>query len=279
MQWFRMYTEARNDAKLRSLTDGQFRVWFNLLCFAAEQPEERGAIIGYDLDLLAVEVAGGDTELLTETLERLERLRILDRGDDSVGFRAFADRQYDKPSDAPESARERKRRQRERDAKRDMPVTTNDVTPMSRDVTPCHALDTEAEADTDSDTEAEAEEAREALPAAVRETAEVLNAAPWITDAVTEIARSTSRAFSLVPAFHQPDGPLEAEKFVRYHTGKPPKDWYRAYLNWLKNAARFTAEATNHGRASPRREMTAADYAAFADGPIIDGYTRHADTD
>ena len=34
--WFRMYSEARVDAKLRSLSADEFRVWFNLLCLASE---------------------------------------------------------------------------------------------------------------------------------------------------------------------------------------------------------------------------------------------------
>ena len=41
--WFRMYTESRNDSKLATLTDGEFRVWHKLLCYSAEN-EPRGVI-------------------------------------------------------------------------------------------------------------------------------------------------------------------------------------------------------------------------------------------
>lgn len=139
MDWFRMYSEARNDAKLRALTDAQHRTWFNLLCFAAEQQEGRGSVAGYDLELLAVEVAGGDVGLLTETLERLQRLRIITvDGEGTITFINFDKRNYNKPSDTPEETRERKRRQRDRER-------------MSRDVTPGHAIDTDKQTDTQTD--------------------------------------------------------------------------------------------------------------------------------
>ena len=135
MRWFKLYTEAKNDAKLRSLTDSQHRVWFNLMCFAAEQEEERGSVIGYDEDLLSVEVAGGDTDLLKATIDKLQRLRIITIKDDGLTFINFIKRQYDKPSDYPEAVRERVSRHREKK--------------RNADVTPCNA--TEEEVDTDTD--------------------------------------------------------------------------------------------------------------------------------
>ena len=85
MKWFRLYSEARNDAKLRSLTDAQHRVWFNLLCYASEM-EERGCISAIDRELLAVECAGADTDLLNETIEKLTRLRIITAEMDYIRF-------------------------------------------------------------------------------------------------------------------------------------------------------------------------------------------------
>ena len=76
MLWFKLYAEARTDAKLRSLTDAQFRVWFNLLCYATEQ-ETPGTIEAEDDTLLALEIAGGDVDLMNATLQRLEALRIV----------------------------------------------------------------------------------------------------------------------------------------------------------------------------------------------------------
>lgn len=128
MRWFRLYSEARNDAKLRYLSDAEFRIWFNLLCLANEQ-KDRG-VISMSHKLLAIEVSGGDEELLTATLEKLTELSIIAEYDDGLEFINFKKRQYDKPSDMPEATRERKRKSRQ---KQDEDKT---VTPMSR---PCHA--------------------------------------------------------------------------------------------------------------------------------------------
>ena len=138
-----MYSEARNDAKLRSLTDCQFRVWFNLMCFANDQTT-RGVIEGYDDELLAIEVANGDVSLLSETLERLEKLRIITIDEDKIEFVNWQKRQYDKPSDEPARVRERVKRHRQK-------TRNANETPCNADVTPCNALDT----DTDSETEKE----------------------------------------------------------------------------------------------------------------------------
>src|SRR5690348_979389 len=114
LKWYRMYTEARTDAKLRALSDAEHRVWFHLLCFAADQEEgQRGSIIGYDDELLAVEVCNGDAALLRVTLNHLALLRIIAEGEDlqtgekSITFCAFKRRQYDKPSDEPERVKSR----------------------------------------------------------------------------------------------------------------------------------------------------------------------------
>ena len=106
MKWFRLYSEARNDAKLRHLADNEFRVWFNLLCFSSEQPK-RGLIEIDNYFILAVEVADGDEALLRQTLEKLSALRITEGKDGVISFLNFAKRQYDNPSDRPENVRKR----------------------------------------------------------------------------------------------------------------------------------------------------------------------------
>ena len=122
LPWFRLYSEARNDRKLESLSDAEFRVWFRLLCYAAET-EPRG-VFEID-DLLGVEV-GCENGDMASMLEKLKRLRIIDVEEELGYFIAFADRQYDKPSDAPEQVRERVRRYRERKKN----AEAGDVTPM-----------------------------------------------------------------------------------------------------------------------------------------------------
>ena len=146
MQWFRMYSEARNDAKLRYLSDAEFRVWFNLLCLSNEQ-EERGVIPPMSHKLLSIEVSGGDEDLLQATLSKLIELSIIAEDDSGITFISFRKRQYDNPSDTPEATRERKRRSRQsrqtKKAKEDVPPMSHPCHEMSRDVTTksrlCHA--------------------------------------------------------------------------------------------------------------------------------------------
>lgn len=150
MPWFKLWSEARNDPKLRALTDAQFRIWFNLLCFAAEQAE-RGAIDASDMEYLAVEVADGNTEALEATITRLEKFHIVEWNEDHyLTFCNFKKRQYEKPSDDPERVAERVRQHRERNK--------NDgnahVTPSNTHVTPGNAMKrTEEEGETDPETD------------------------------------------------------------------------------------------------------------------------------
>lgn len=141
MPWFRLYHEARGDAKLRLLADDEHRVWFDLLCFSSEQ-EPRGSIAtGDDRFPLAVEVANGDVDLLARTIARLVKLRIVTDSGDCLTFLHFADRQYDKPSDQPERVAERVTRHRKG-------VTTAKSvpeTPVKRDETPVLLINTELE--------------------------------------------------------------------------------------------------------------------------------------
>lgn len=140
MNWLRLHHEARTDKKLAALTDAQFRVWFNLLCFSGEQVD-RGTVGFEDIDVLAVEVAGGDTELLQATIERLTKLKMIESDEGEITFRNFEKRQYDKPSDTPERVSERVRNHRERQ--------------RNADVTPRNAIDTETEAKTEPESETE----------------------------------------------------------------------------------------------------------------------------
>lgn len=136
LPWFRLYSEARNDAKLRTLADDEHRVWFGLLCLAAEC-DDRGTI-PMDGFVLAVEVANGDEELLDRAVDKLTRLRVLDRGEDGrLFFLRFRDRQYDKPSDQPERVAERVRKHRIAKATpQERPSDTRNA-----DVTPRNALE------------------------------------------------------------------------------------------------------------------------------------------
>ncbi|MEJ8547156.1 DnaD domain protein [Brevibacillus borstelensis] len=160
MKWYRMYSEARNDAKLRALNDSQHRVWFNLLCIAGEQ-SDRGTITGYDDELLAVEVSNGDVELLTETLNKLQKLRMIRRDEDRISFINWEKRQYDNPSDRPKAVNERVKKHRAKTKRNDcdQPNTKSETT-CNVDVTSCNDKVTEGNTlytDTDSDTDTEAD--------------------------------------------------------------------------------------------------------------------------
>ena len=146
MPWFKMYTEARTDAKLRTLTDAEHRVWFSLLCFASDQ-DTRGTISDYDEELLAIEVCNADGALLRVTLEKLTRLRIISMQQNTITFCAFARRQHVKPSDTPERVKSRVAKHRAR-------TNTDDVTPRNTHVTPRNALkrlDIDKEEDKDTE--------------------------------------------------------------------------------------------------------------------------------
>lgn len=144
LPWFRLHAEARTDAKLESLPDDEFRVWFRLLCLASQQPE-RGVIAGFSVRLLAVEVAHGDAALLGRTLASLIELRIIesDKEANTATFTHWLERQYDKESDWPENTRARKAEQRSRDVTLSH-AESRDVTlshAESRDVTRRHAIE------------------------------------------------------------------------------------------------------------------------------------------
>lgn len=110
-----MWTEARTDAKLRLLTDAEHRVWFQLLCYAAEQ-KERGVVNGVPRGKLAAEVARGSETLLERTIDKLERLHVVtrDRNPDRLTFLHFGERQYEYPSERPVEVARRKAKHKER---------------------------------------------------------------------------------------------------------------------------------------------------------------------
>jgi hypothetical protein len=118
VEWFRFYNEVRVDRKLDTLTDAQFRVWSNLMCYAAEQKDKRGTIPPIDTESLAIECAKGDEELLASTIERLIKpLRIIEQLEDgSLHFINWEKRQPNSDNET-----ERKRRYRSRECPTDVP--------------------------------------------------------------------------------------------------------------------------------------------------------------
>lgn len=108
--WLRLYTESRNDSKLDALNDREFRIWFKLLCLAAES-KERGTVDYIDPEFVALELRLHADEL-ESAISRMIRLRLVVRSEAKVIFPAWESRQYDHPSDAPDKVRERVRKSR-----------------------------------------------------------------------------------------------------------------------------------------------------------------------
>ncbi|HET8629984.1 MAG TPA: hypothetical protein VFL91_21395, partial [Thermomicrobiales bacterium] len=112
--WLKLYYHHKNDAVLNAMPDDEFRVWFKLLIHAADRDERRGAF--REDAALALEVAGGDRDLLQRTLARLLDFGRLETEEEPgwYAFPGFADEQRRKPSDEPAETRERQRRSRAR---------------------------------------------------------------------------------------------------------------------------------------------------------------------
>jgi len=182
LPWFRLYHEARTDAKLAYLADDEHRVWFDLLCYAAEQ-STRGTVHGVDMFLLAIETARGDAELLNRTIDKLVRFRIITLEASTITFINFLSRQYDKPSDAPEAVRERVARHRETRA-------TAPPLDVKRDVTRSNALEERREE------EKRVEETEDVPPAAV--PAEPPRSAPIIEATVYQATHQNRRRSTTV---------------------------------------------------------------------------------
>ena len=150
-EWFRVYNEILGDQKMRGISGDQFRAWVFLLALA-NQSDERGVVAMDDPEGLA-DVLKLQLDELEPTLERFERLRMIERdADGSIVIANFAARQYDKQSDTPEETAKRKQKSRQRKSSQKNPPSEQgkqgghaDVTPESRDVTRCHATDTDTD--------------------------------------------------------------------------------------------------------------------------------------
>lgn len=152
LPYLKLFTEARNDPKLRALYKGSpayFWVWFNLFCYSGEQPE-RGKICR-SLYLIAVEVADGDADLLRNACNAMQALQLVtcnvsvtlqDPENVVISIHNF-DKWQDgkKPSDKAERVRDRVRKCRENKKKEKEAMNTNTdnsntVTPVTPHVTP-----------------------------------------------------------------------------------------------------------------------------------------------
>jgi hypothetical protein len=119
MKWLKLWTEARNDGKLRCLSDYEHRIWFRLLCYAAEQ--EPAGKVRASWKLLAAECADGDIDRLKSAVTELTSLQLVtlvtgvtcNENVTEISFHNFDKRQSKSPSDARYRVAERVRKHRE----------------------------------------------------------------------------------------------------------------------------------------------------------------------
>jgi hypothetical protein len=252
MDWFRLYSEARTDRKLGTLTLAERGVWINLLCYANER-EARGSFSMEDVDLLALECAEGDVAVLTATLEKLLRVKHLVRLDgNTLAFRTFETRQYTKPSSAPERVNERVRayRERQRNAR---------VTPCNAPVTRSNTLYSDTDTDTERDN-GEGERAPVQLNGNGHHPALTAAVAATLAPDLLKLTAQVTKASRLNG--HDPDA--LSNTLAQYHTRDPSElvaeaakaaEWVRdgkgrtmnvRFLDrWFKRA--FREEAMNNG--------------------------------
>jgi hypothetical protein len=164
MNWLKLHHDVRTDRKLSTLDAEEFRTWLHLLVFASEQEEHRGVIYGIEEQLLALEVSGGNVNLLRRTLDRLQGLRIVSLSSINnaphqernapvtphIAFLQFDKRQHLKPSDRPERVRDRVQRYRAAHGNAPDQIGNAPVTPVTPDVTPRNAHRADTERDTES---------------------------------------------------------------------------------------------------------------------------------
>ena len=154
MKWFKMWTEARNDAKLNSLSDTEFRIWYKLLCYAAEQ-DEAGTIKGYDFDLLVIEVTKCNSDVtecnseLQNTLEKLKKLQIITLENDIIIFKNFKKRNEKPKYESKEEVKKRVAKHRESKSLKNVTGCNRNVTEMKQGVTACNRPEEEEDIEED----------------------------------------------------------------------------------------------------------------------------------
>lgn len=128
LPWFRVYNEIKDDPKMLTLDDHQFRLWIGLLAMASES-RERGTVLPCPRPGL-IAALRTTAEALQAALDLFAEMDMaFECEDGAIVIIHFLDRQYDNPSDRPEATRDRKRKQRQApEPTRDTPASPEDVT-------------------------------------------------------------------------------------------------------------------------------------------------------
>ena len=137
MQWFKLHHEIIHDIKLRRFSAVEKWAWITLLCLAS-QSSTRGKIEADDEDIADI-CEFNNTQDWLYFKDKLKSKGMIEFVDGGMAIANWERRQYDKPSDKPEATKIRKQQQRQRQKEQQQAG----VTPLSRQVTPSHAIDTD----------------------------------------------------------------------------------------------------------------------------------------
>ncbi|MCF8011874.1 MAG: DnaD domain protein [Clostridiales bacterium] len=146
--WFKMYSEIKNDRKMKKLNPEEKWLWVVLLCVASDSPDRGSLLVCRSLSYTAEDLADEaalDISVVQEAMPKFEAMDMLHTENGTWVVTNFLERQYEKPSDQPQNSRARKQAQRERQKNEN---ATRNVTPVSR---ACHAPEKETETDKDKD--------------------------------------------------------------------------------------------------------------------------------
>lgn len=253
--WIKLWTEARNDGKLRCLSDREHRIWFCLLCYSAEQAE-RGTIRG-TWKVLAAECANGDVEALRAAVTEMQSLQLVtcvtcNESEAEIVFPSFAKRQAKYPS-------EEKERVAERVAKHRAAKRLRQAAPR---VTTCNEPVT-----SQNDSEVEVEREKESVCVSRTHTREGQDLADW-EEAIAELGFSADGRLLAAQLQDQAEIPsilqLEAWRFI--HAAhvvqtKPDKLTWNFFIAVARRASRREFDGWH---SPPPKEEPAATKAAPA---------------
>lgn len=114
--WFRLYSEIKQDRKLRRCNGDERWCWIVILCIASESPE-RGCLYITDGVPCNFEDIADEAALSPEVVEaaifKFSDMNMMHQENGVWIVSNFLDRQYDKPSDRPEETKKRKQKSRE----------------------------------------------------------------------------------------------------------------------------------------------------------------------
>lgn len=251
MNWLRLYTEVTEDRKLRRLPPAQRWLWIAMLTEARKSPQP-GRLLLTDgvpttIDDLA-DIAAIPLDDVRAGLEAFEAQKMIGWEGDVIVLVNWGKRQFESDNSTTRWRRW-KDKQRTNVEGDDAPTPGQQTANVGANVGPTPPDNREQRQRTETDGTSRAAGAarrRDADPdtaAAASDTADILIQCAWVEDEYPDVLQQVLRSWQLVDQFNPRDGPVEAEKYGRHwaRSRRKPRDWYRAWLNWLKKSVEFDA--------------------------------------